>query len=68
MYWFQDRDDELDRWRILNVVRGVGAILGWFVVSLRPNTDRLSKNLQRTDENILGVPEQNLEVVRSSGV
>ena len=25
------------------------AILGWFVISLRPNTDRLKKNLQEED-------------------
>ena len=72
-YWsificgLQARNSELSTWRILNLVRGLGAILGWVVISLRPNTDRLSKNLEKADENILG---DNIEipVVRSSGV
>jgi len=48
----QARDSELKRWLILCTVRAVTAILAWFVVSLRPNTDRLSKNLQRADDSI----------------
>lgn len=30
-------------------MRGLMAILGWFIISLRPNTDKLSKNLGTDD-------------------
>ena len=45
---------ELNTWRILNLVRGVTAILGWIIISLRPNTDRLVKNLQKAEVNAIG--------------
>jgi hypothetical protein len=41
------------QWQILNVIRGVLAILGWFVVALRPNTDRLTKSLLSANDDIL---------------
>ena len=31
----------------LNLCRSIAVILGWFIVSLRPNTDLLIKNLKR---------------------
>ncbi len=34
----------------MNVIRGVGAILGWIVLSVTPNSDRLSRNLQLKDD------------------
>jgi len=37
----------------MNVSRGVLAILGWFVVSLRLHTDRLSKSLLKANDDIL---------------
>lgn len=61
---FQQTATELNTWRILNLVRGVMAILGWIVISLRPNTDRLVKNLQKAEENMLGEP---LEVIKANG-
>ena len=44
----------LYQWSILNLMRGILAMLGWFVVSLRPSTDRLMKSLTKADENFLG--------------
>ncbi|KAL8602011.1 hypothetical protein ACOMHN_008502 [Nucella lapillus] len=49
----QVTDDELSKFRNLNTARGVAAILGWFVIALAPNTDRLSKNLNDGDDEIL---------------
>jgi len=43
--YFQAKGQELMTWRILNLVRAVLISLGWFIVSLRPSTDRLTKNL-----------------------
>lgn len=49
----ENTDTYLFQWRILNLIRGITAILGWFVISLRPSTDRLTKNLLSADENFL---------------
>ncbi|XP_076472014.1 transmembrane protein 237-like [Babylonia areolata] len=49
----QVTDDELTTFRSLNTARGVAAILGWFIIALAPNTDRLSKNLKEGDDDIL---------------
>ena len=65
---FQNASSELNTWRILNLIRGIGAILGWIIISLKPNTDRLSKNLESADENIIGELTDHPDVVRSSGV
>ena len=66
----QERNDELDRWVVLNLIRGIGAILGWFILSITPKTDRISRNLELTDD-ILGEKQQEqlqFDAVRSSGV
>ncbi|CAH1786359.1 unnamed protein product [Owenia fusiformis] len=54
----------LDTWKILNVLRGTSAILGWFILSIQPTKDRLSKNLANSDENLLG---GTLEMVQVNG-
>ena len=38
---------ELHTWKALNLARAVAVVLGWFIVSLRPSTDSLYKNLRR---------------------
>ena len=43
----------LSEWKGMNVARGVLVILGWFVVSLRLHTDRLSKSLLAANDDIL---------------
>jgi len=43
----------MHQWTRLNVARGILAILGWFVVSLWPYTDRLSKSLLKANDDIL---------------
>ena len=40
-------------WRVLNAVRGLCFIIGWFIISLAPLSDRLTNNLVSADENIL---------------
>ncbi|KAK7098902.1 transmembrane protein 237-like [Littorina saxatilis] len=45
--------DELFKFTSLNTARGVAAILGWFIIALAPNADRLSKNLHEGDDDIL---------------
>ncbi|WAR02136.1 TM237-like protein, partial [Mya arenaria] len=43
-------------WRNLNTSRNVLSVIGWFVISLTPLTDRLTDNLKHTDEDdLLGV-------------
>ena len=49
----QTTDEEVTKFKSLNTARGVCAILGWFVIALAPNTDRLSKNLHEGDDDIL---------------
>jgi hypothetical protein len=46
-------DTEMTKFRSLNTVRGVAAILGWFVISLAPSGDRLTKNLHAGDDDLL---------------
>ncbi|XP_052801430.1 transmembrane protein 237-like [Mya arenaria] len=49
-------DDEVQLWRNLNTSRNVLSVIGWFVISLTPLTDRLTDNLKHTDEDdLLGV-------------
>ncbi len=55
------------------MVRSAGAVLGWLILSITPNTDRLSTNLARTDDTLFEGEQQTLEqvqweAVRSSGV
>ena len=68
----QDTSSRLKTWKILNAVRGVLAMLGWLVISFRPATDRLTKNLEKADENILELQltaqAPDIEIIRSSGV
>ena len=49
----QTTSDELETFRSLNTARGVAAVLGWFIISLTPTTDRLSDNLHDGDDEIL---------------
>ena len=46
-------EEDLTTWRNLNTARGSLSILGWFVLSLVPVTDRLTKNLREAD-HLLG--------------
>ena len=43
-------EEDLTTWRNLNTARGSLSILGWFVLSLVPVTDRLTKNLREADD------------------
>lgn len=43
----KDLEVEMTSWKALNLCRSIAVILGWFIVSLRPNTDLLYKNLKR---------------------
>jgi len=45
--FLQDLEHEMTSWKALNLCRSIAVILGWLVVSLRPNTDLLYKNLKR---------------------
>ena len=38
-------------WKALNLCRCLAAIIGWVIVSLRPSTDLLQKNLRRLEYN-----------------
>ena len=46
---FQDQTRFLRIWRVLSLLRAVLVSLAWFIVSLRPGTDRLTKNLSQTE-------------------
>lgn len=47
---------DVHTWRDLNTARNSLCILGWFVISIVPVTDRLVENLRQTDvEDLLGV-------------
>ena len=41
----EDLARELETWKILNLTRSIAVIIGWFIISLRPNTDLLGKHL-----------------------
>ena len=43
----QDLQHEMTTWKILNLCRSIAVIFGWMIVSLRPNTDLLYKNLEK---------------------
>ncbi|ELU09966.1 hypothetical protein CAPTEDRAFT_221820 [Capitella teleta] len=64
----EDAASRLRTWKILNTVRGVFAVLAWLIISLRPVTDRLTKNLEKADENIIepqyADPEPEIEIIR----
>ncbi|XP_070569802.1 transmembrane protein 237-like [Ptychodera flava] len=49
---WQDNEAEyrLYVWRILNLMRVIGAILGWIILSLTPTTDYTQDHLKQTDE------------------
>ena len=51
---FQEGEEDIETWRILNLIRGLCAILGWLVISLRPNTDKLSKSIFAHDPDLFG--------------
>ncbi|XP_077997516.1 transmembrane protein 237-like isoform X2 [Glandiceps talaboti] len=46
----QDAEYRLYVWRILNLMRVIGAILGWIIISLTPATDYTQDHLKKTDE------------------
>ena len=56
-------ESEMTQWKALNLCRSISVILGWFIVSLRPSTDLLHKNLKRLSSYDFkvdnGVPVQN---------
>ena len=41
----------IQSWKALNLCRCLAAIVGWVIVSLRPSTDLLQKNLRRLEYN-----------------
>jgi len=45
----EDQKKFLQIWRVLVLLRAVLVGLAWFIVSLRPGTDRLTKNLSQTE-------------------
>ena len=47
----KELDSELSTWKTLNLVRSLGVIVGWALVSLRPGTDLLQKHLRRLAAN-----------------
>ena len=47
IYFLQDLKHEMTTWKILNLCRSIAVIFGWLIVSLRPNTDLLYKNLEK---------------------
>jgi len=42
----EDRSYQLEVWKAMNLCRCVAAVLGWFIISLRPSTDLLYKHLK----------------------
>lgn len=49
-------DGDVELWRNLNTSRNILSVVGWFVISLTPLTDRLTDNLRHTDaDDLLGV-------------
>jgi len=42
----QELDSEISTWKALNACRSVGVILGWLLISFRPNTD-LYKHIKK---------------------
>ncbi|XP_067938255.1 transmembrane protein 237-like [Watersipora subatra] len=42
---------ELNTWRILSLVRTLLVGLAWFIIALRPSTDRLTKNIGESELN-----------------
>ncbi|KAH3890088.1 transmembrane protein 237-like [Dreissena polymorpha] len=50
------KDSDLTLWRNLNTSRNILTIIGWFIISITPLTDRLTDNLKQTEEeDLLGV-------------
>ena len=49
---------EISIWKALNLCRSIGVILGWFLISMRPNTDLLYKHLKKL--SIFGGEKQGL--------
>ncbi|KAJ8317777.1 hypothetical protein KUTeg_004671 [Tegillarca granosa] len=47
-------EENLSTWTNMNTARGVAAILGWVVLSITSNTDRMAENLREGEDNILG--------------
>lgn len=45
----QDETAHLTIWKILSLVRTVLVGIAWFIVSLRPGTNRLAKNLSQSE-------------------
>ena len=62
IFMIQARDSQINEWLVLNLLRALGAILGWLVIALQPMTDRLSKNLRETDENRLEIEGMGVEL------
>ncbi|CAI9726320.1 Hypothetical predicted protein [Octopus vulgaris] len=50
----QEFSEDLATWKIINLLRGVAVILGWLLLSIFPNTDRLVENLSESVGDILG--------------
>jgi len=49
-----DSDDlsyQLESWKILSLVRSLAVVIGWLVISLRPSTDLLQKNLKKMNSS-----------------
>ena len=50
------------------MIRGVLAVLGWLVIAIKPTTDRLTKNLERADDQIYEGQQQTMGNLQSNGV
>lgn len=53
MLCWLDRDDEdassrLTTWKVINVIRAVGAILGWLIITVTPQTDYTSREFNNS--------------------
>lgn len=46
----EDANSRLTTWKVINVIRAAGAILGWLIVTLNPQTDYTSSHLHDAEE------------------
>ncbi|XP_071823415.1 transmembrane protein 237-like isoform X1 [Apostichopus japonicus] len=46
----EDASSRLTTWKVINVIRAVGAILGWLIITVTPQTDYTSRHLHDAEE------------------
>lgn len=59
----KELEEDVALWKIINILRGVGAVFGWFVLSITPNADRLSESLLEVTDNVMGITVQQESVM-----